>query len=51
MNDKIIDSLNKMSQRYLPYLKNPEPSEIKANKKPIFFFINYCPLYLAKESL
>ena len=31
MNDKIIDSLNKMSQRYLPYLKNPEPSEIKMN--------------------
>lgn len=31
MNDKIIDSLNKMSQKYLPYLKNPEPYEIKMN--------------------
>ncbi len=31
MNDDIIHELNEMSQRYLPYLKNPEPSEIKMN--------------------
>ena len=29
MNDPIIKSLNTMSERYLPYLKVPEPYEIK----------------------
>ncbi len=29
MNDDIITSLNQMSRKYLPYLKNPEPGEIK----------------------
>ena len=31
MNDKIIKELNEMSEIYLPYLKNPEPQEIKMN--------------------
>lgn len=31
MNDPIIKELNKMSEIYLPYLKNPEPQEIKMN--------------------
>ena len=29
MNDKTISSLNKMSERYLPYLKVPIPQEVK----------------------
>ena len=29
MNDDIIRELNKMSQIYVPYLKRPEPAEIK----------------------
>ena len=31
MNDPIIKELNEMSEIYLPYLKNPEPSEVKMN--------------------
>lgn len=31
MNDDIIRSLNQMSEIYRPYLKNPEPREIKMN--------------------
>lgn len=33
MNDEIITSLNRMSEIYVPYLKNPEPYEIKMNSK------------------
>ncbi|MCI2068544.1 MAG: hypothetical protein LKJ88_03100 [Bacilli bacterium] len=29
MNDTIIKALNQMSERYVPYLKNPEPWELK----------------------
>lgn len=31
MNDSIIKNLNQMSEIYRPYLKNPEPAEIKMN--------------------
>ena len=31
MNDEIIRNLNAMSEIYRPYLKNPEPQEIKMN--------------------
>ena len=31
MNDEIIRNLNEMSEIYRPYLKNPEPAEIKMN--------------------
>ncbi len=31
MNDDIIKKLNEMSEIYRPYLKNPEPGEIKMN--------------------
>lgn len=31
MNDDIIKNLNEMSEIYRPYLKNPEPGEIKMN--------------------
>lgn len=31
MNDEIIHNLNEMSEIYRPYLKNPEPAEIKMN--------------------
>lgn len=33
MNDDILISLNKMSEMYLPYLKVPEPAEIKMNSE------------------
>lgn len=31
MNDDILNNLNEMSESYLPYLKVPEPAEIKMN--------------------
>lgn len=45
MNDKIIKELNEMSEIYLPYLKNPEPQEIKMNSN------EYSTITIIKASL